>query len=295
MNVKDRKTEHETLTRRVVLTGGLGCALTLLVTQRVLGAGANGPPQSATGLIAVSGNSELYVFRGTDENRTVIAATWMAMHDHGSTLRVHAGDQSWAVEIPDQHSSPTFTQDRGCLIFAGDIENRFVGHDTRFKAVVIELPTEKISQGGSIPVWAERISEQGRRLRMGSPFIAKLIAGNVPIAKLYHASSPAQDGEEFTRLVADAIAANAQANGCASNAHLYGRRVASAITPDALRYDPQLPVGFTFAAQNGRHPDDAAQSVVDTVLNATPTAQVSQSRFSLRGDFPYFSQPSTHA
>jgi hypothetical protein len=297
MNLKNRDTAHGTLTRRVVLTGGLGCALTLLIPHRVLGDTGENRQAHGNSDVEVDDNgvADLYVFRASDAKRTVIAATWTALHDHGSMLRVHAGEETWAVEVPAGPSSPTFTNERGCQIFSGDILSRSVGNDARLQAVVIEAPIDAISKGGSICVWAERISQQGRRLRFGSPFMAKLVAQNVPAAKFYHASSPEADGEEFTRLVAAAVSVNAHASGYAGNAELYGRRVASAITPDAMRFDPNLPVGFTFAAQNGRHPDDAAQSVVDTVLNGTLTPQVSQSRFPLKGEFPYFLQPFTRA
>ena len=291
MNLKDRETEHETLTRRVVLTGGLGCALTLLIPQHVLRAenrtkpGDTMPPSD-------SHDVELYVFRGAGENRTVLAASGSALHD-GSTIHVHAGVKSWTIQMPNRNS--IFTQERGSLIFAGDILNRLAGHQPPLKAVVIEVPTDRIFAGGPTPVWAERISTQGQRLRIGSPFMAQLIVGNESASKLYHASSPTQDGEELNRLVAEAICVKAEAHGYAGNARLYGRRVASAITPDALRFDPTLPVGFTFAAQNGRHPDDAAQSIVDTVLRGSVTPPVAQSRFPMRGEFPYFVQPFTQA
>jgi hypothetical protein len=293
--LKDRETEHGTLTRRVVLTGGLGCALTILIPQHAVGAAANRTALADPRLPLDQGLSALYVFRGSEKNRTVIAVTWTALYDQGTTLRIHAGHQSWSVDVPDRLSSPTFGNERGCQLFAGDILNRFVGHDARLKAVVLEAPADMIGRGGSIPVWAERISQQGHRLRIGSPFMATLVAQNVAVAKLYHASSPAEDGEELTRLVAEAVAVNAHASGYAGNAQIYGRRVASAITPDALRFDPRLPVGFTFAAQNGRHPDDAAQSVVDTVLNGTPTPQIAEARFPLKGEFPYLLPPAERA
>jgi hypothetical protein len=292
MNLKDRQTEHETLTRRVVLTGGLGCALTLLIPQRVLRA-ENREGQSNPTPQSISHDAELYVFRGAGGNRTVLAATWNALPDNGSTVHVHAGEKCWSIPMP--HGNSIFTQERGSQIFAGDILNRLAGRQPPLKAVVIEAPTDEIFASGPTPVWAERISTHGRRLRIGSPFMAKLIVGNEPASELYHASSPTQDGEELTRLVAEAISVKAEAHGYAGNAQLYGRRVASAILPDALRFDPTLPVGFTFAAQNGRHPDDAAQSIVETVLRGAVTPPPAQSRFPLTSDFPYFVQPFTQA
>lgn len=289
--MKDRETEHG-LTRRVVLTGGLGCALTLLIPRRGLGYAGEYLTAHADSNLHIEGSiSDLYVFRGSEEDRTVIAATWTSLYEHGSTLRLHAGNETWAVAVPDDPSRSLSYNERGCRIFSGDILNRSAGHVAQLKAVVIEAPTDMISKSGSLAVWAERISQQGRRFRIGSPFLAKLVADNVGVAKLYHAGSPERDSAEFTRSVAEAISKHAHASGYAGNAQLYGRRVAAAITPDALQFDPHLPVGFTFAAQNGRHPEDAAQSVVDTVLSGTLRPQMSQSRLPLKGEFPYFLRP----
>jgi hypothetical protein len=292
MNLKNRETERgTTLTRRIVLTGGVGCALTLLLPEYVLGSAENRSAATDTRPAVDGGSPELYAFRGSSENSIVMAATWTALSGQDSQVRIHAGERHWAVEIPAGLSNSTSVSESGCRIFRGFILDRTAGRNAQTQAVVIEAPSQIISSGGATPVWAERIS-RGTRLRFGSPFMARLVAKSIPVAKLYHASSPAEDGEELRRLVAEAISVNARQNGYMSNALPYGRRIASAITPDALRFDPQLPVGFTFAAQNGRHPKDAANSVVDTVLNGALAAPDPQTSLPLTGQFPYFPQPS---
>lgn len=288
MDLKDRNT---TLTRRIVLTGGAGCALTLIIPRLVRGAVARGSADADTGAPAGGGNSELYVYRSSDRSRTVLAATWTAPSHCESELRVHAGAKSWTVEVRGEPSIPIFSQQDECQLFSGDVLDRVHGHGARLKAVVIEAPTHIISSGRVAGVWAERFSQDGTRVRFGSAFMARLVATDPAAAKLYHASSPTEDGEELTQRVAKAIAANARASGYTGNASAYGLRVASAITPDAVLFDPISPVGFTFAAQNGRHPDDPVQSVVDSVLHGTLTPRVSPPSLPLEDRFPYFPQP----
>ena len=62
--------------------------------------------------------------------------------------------------------------------------------------------------------------------------------------------------------MSNAIADNARAAE-APDPELHGRRLACILLPDVLRYDPKLPAGFTFAAQNGRHPEEASDIVVN--------------------------------
>ena len=50
-----------------------------------------------------------------------------------------------------------------------------------------------------IDIWAERL-RYGSRQRTGSPFLAKLVAGNRSLEALYHASSPADDRIVLTKL-----------------------------------------------------------------------------------------------
>jgi hypothetical protein len=67
------------------------------------------------------------------------------------------------------------------------------------------------------------------------------------------------------------ISRRLRAAGSQVNPESHGRRLASLLLPDVLRYDPHLPVGFTFAARNGRHPLESADEMVYATLNGGKT------------------------
>jgi hypothetical protein len=39
------------------------------------------------------------------------------------------------------------------------------------------------------------------------------------------------------------------------------------LLPDVIHFNPKLPVGFTFAAQNGCHPGDGAREIAASLLD----------------------------
>jgi hypothetical protein len=146
----------------------------------------------------------------------------------------------------------------------------------------METPNQVIAGTAPIGIWAERFARGGTRHRIGSPFMAKILAENETMAEMYHAISPCDDRRVLTEGVVKAIASKAQ------GPNAYGRRLASLVLPDVLRYDPALPLGFTFAAQNGRHPFDASEVVVHSILSGSPTAVSVVAVGRLQQDFPYF-------
>jgi hypothetical protein len=284
--LKDNKSATSSMmTRRIVLTGGMGCALALLIPKHALAVSQSPRLPSELGSESES-RSDLFAFRGSETDSTVIAVTWVGASFAESNLRIHAGERMWDVVVSEANSRPNRWNTNDSKIFAGNIGGE--AGETR-RAVVIETPTQLISHGEALDIWAERFDDDGSRFRTGSPFLADIVACDREVARLYHASSPAQDSDELAHLVARSVAAKARANGYAANADQYGRRVASIVTPDVLRYSPKHPVGFTFAAQNGRHPDDASQVVVDTVLNGALGRASSKPASLLQNRFPYFS------
>ena len=60
------------------------------------------------------------------------------------------------------------------------------------------------------------------------------------------------------------------------------------ILPDTLRFHPARPSGFTFAAMNGRRPEDAVDPVVQTILAGAPRAGRSDLQYQPSSQFPYF-------
>jgi hypothetical protein len=289
----DQSAVSKTISRRVVLTSGVTCALTLAIPQCVL----SFPSQSASS-VARSGpdehRSNLYVFPGGSSGRTTIAATWPILSRLSSELRVHVGEHSFTIPVSKDSSDSSRWDDNGGQFFSGDLLIRTAERDLRVKGIVAELPNDMFAQQGFTNTWAERIAN-GVRHRIGSPFLADIIAKDSRAASLYHASSPHLDDEALSGIVAAVVTKNAESSGYAGDAQKYGRRVASALMPDVMRYNPHLPVGFTFAGQNGRHPNDAAQSVVTAVVSGVLAYTPNPPRLRLNQHFPYFPQPPVRA
>lgn len=131
----------------------------------------------------------------------------------------------------------------------------------------------------------------GLRQRIGRPFLSDLVAENEGLAAIYHSLTPAEDRDMLMKPLATAIADRLRANGMAVNTTSHGRRLASALLPDVLRYDLHRPTGFTFAAQNGRHPAESAGEMVSAFLNGgAPSATSVRSERQTVETFPYFRQ-----
>jgi hypothetical protein len=273
MQGTSRNPEARTITRRTILGGSIACAVASVIPQTLLG--------EMSGL--QQGRANLYVFPGAQMGTTVIATTWPNPTGRNLDVRVHTGAQSWRVQILDSTPNGASWQQHGCRIFAGNVAEH-VG------AIVIEAPNRILNGGGPIGVWAERFTQTGWRQRLGSPFVAAVVAEDGELARRYHSLSPADDRAELMDSVAGVIASRAERSGLAGDPVAYGKRLASRLLADVLHYNPRLPSGFTFAAQNGRHPADASALVVDTILNGTPAFTAEERIAQLQTPFPYFSQ-----
>jgi hypothetical protein len=273
MQGTSRNSETMTMTRRTILGGGIACAVASAIPQNLF-AEIAGLKQN---------RANLYVFPGEQTGTTVIATIWPSPIGHNFHVKVHAGAQSWTVQTMDGTAAGTSWQQDGCRMFAGNV-TRYAG------AVVVEAPNRMLNGGGAIGVWAERFTETGSRQRAGSPFVAAIVAEDYELARRYHSLSPAEDRAGLLEGIAKAITSRARRSGLVGDPEAHGKRLASRLLPDVLQYNPQLPAGFTFAAQNGRHPADASALIVDTILNGSPafTSEVGSTQLQIQ--FPYFSQ-----
>ena len=182
------------------------------------------------------------------------------------------------------------SEQHGCRIFAGSVATQPGSDGVVLKAVIIEMPKELLAGSGTLDIWAERVLHTGQRQRVGSPFIAALVAEDAGLARSYHNISPSDDRAILMEDVVRAIAAKGRKSGMAGDPDAYARRVASRLLPDVLHYDPQWPSGFTFAAQNGRHPEEVSDLVVDTILSGSPAAGSPKADIRLQKPFPFFSR-----
>jgi hypothetical protein len=136
-------------------------------------------------------------------------------------------------------------------------------HSVQLELAVLDWTVE--------PIWAERLGA-GPRRRIATPFLAALIAQDPSLGSLYHASSPDTDEKHLLTPVSELIERRARQSGFEGDSRAYGKRLARAVLPDVLRFDPKRPAGFTFAARNGRHPADNESVVVNSILSGTVSA-----------------------
>ncbi len=275
MTMRETTTKFETttITRRTILSGGIACAVASVTPRRLL-AGITGWKQ---------GRANLYVFPGAQKGTTVLAATWPTPMKRNLHVKIHAGKQSWNVQVLDNTADAASWKQDDCRIFAGNVNEHAA-------AVIVEAPNRMLNGRGAIGVWAERFTDAGSRQRTGSPFMAAIVAENYQLARHYHSISPAEDPAALAKDVAEAIAARARKHGFVGDPDAYGRRLASRFLPDVLHYDPELPTGFTFAAQNGRHPGESSALVVGTILNGSPAFTTEEPIPHWQTRFPYLSQ-----
>jgi hypothetical protein len=273
MQGTSRNPDTRTITRRTILGGSIACAVASVIPQTLVG--------ETSGL--QQGRADLYVFPGAQLGTTVIATIWPSPIGRNLDVRIHVGAQSWRAQSLDNTANGASWHQDGCRIFAGDVAKQF-------GAVVMETPSKILNGGGPISVWAERFTQTGSRERLGSPFVAAIVAEDVELARRYHALSPTDDRAELTESVARLIASRARRSGLSGDSGAYGKRLTARLLPDVLHYDSRLPAGFTFAAQNGRHPAEASALVVDTMLNGCPAFTAEARVAQLQTSFPYFSQ-----
>ncbi len=287
-------TQVTLMTRRNLLSRGVVCALACLVPGRMPRAMAK--PRTAVGVDEVQCGPNLYAFPSPGTKKTtVVALTWptLSREEYAgsqpvSEVRIHSGSQRWDVRGLESDEDATTSEEKGCRIFAGSIDP----NGAILKTVVVEAPTEIFARDRSAGIWAERFTKDGGRERIGSPFLAEILAGNLALADLYHRTSPGGDRGRLMQEVAASIAANARARGNVGDPDAHGRRLADLLLPDVLRYDPNRPVGFTFADQNGRHPQDASELVVNSILTGDLLSTRGRPNVRLQDEFPYFLQPS---
>jgi hypothetical protein len=294
---EENKVDTCRLTRRAALGGGIAMGLACLLPREILrrlGTPYGSPAGQRT---RVNGKrSNLYAFAGPIGETTVIALTWpQQSRDSGrdmdpiTEVRIHTGPESRSISMPSENTRAVEWEDNGCRVFTGSVCAATEAEERQVNAVVLEMPKHVVLGKPAMEIWAELQSESGARRRIGSPFLSELVAKDDALADLYHASSPAVDLQLLAAGVEEAVTARACAAGHVSKPQQYGRRLVSSLLPDFLHFDPTQPSGFTFASQNGRHPAESSDVVVNSLLSGSPAIGSSAPGTAhLKSDFPYF-------
>ncbi|CAM2157274.1 protein of unknown function [Pararobbsia alpina] len=253
-------TDSGTVSRRAFLGAAAAVALPLVVgtsaahavllsqAKTVLGVGS--PPAHF--------KHDIYAFHGHTTDRCVLAVTVRTVSDAGFALQARPAavtfrtrDREWPVGLAGADARPDYDTEGAHRAFSGFVQS--VGNDRAdaIHAVVLELPIAEVMANNveEQHVWAEIRLETGQVLRAGNPFASHLARG-----------------------------------GAVSNPP----RAAQLARHDGLSFKPGQPVGFTYADQNGRHPADHVDAVVDTLLFGRASDITARSALAWRDMFPYF-------
>ena len=223
---------------------------------------------------------ELFAFRSQGTGSHVLAVVVSAagidaarQSSPGFDVDIHAGERTWAVR-PLQKIGKTL-EDREYNMYAGEVHGPL-------------SPSIKPSSWKPEPNFGARVgvSASGPTFFLSkgnaskSAIRSSMILARFPdIATHYRAALSNQEKAELVDLLIERAAATENAST---------RRVALLLVQDALSYHPDLPMGFTFAGRNGRHPSDDAASVIATVLAGAVTPRGDAPPFMLGSTFPYF-------
>lgn len=282
------------ITRRSMLRGGAAYALASAVPTNLLGEtlSRNASQTSSTGHSPSPFQPELYAFRGARQDSTVIAVTWAEEPTWDCMVRIHAGTKTWQIKVP-AHGSFQSQHNGASSLFIGKVVTPAKAYGGIMTAVVMEVDARAIGQHGLTEIWAERMVG-GLRQRIGAPFLSNIMKDHTQFASLYHTSSPDTDKTLLLQPLSVVIARRLRTAGSLVNPDSHAFRLATALLPDVLPYDSRLPAGFTFAAQNGRHPSESLDEVVHTVLNGgKPSGSTGVGSQPFVKSFPYFEQWTT--
>jgi hypothetical protein len=231
---------------------------------------------------------ELFVFRAPDSANTVIGLAIPADHAPfaASNARIHVGPKTWSVNLRGP-ASPQFANHDRVRVFAGrgTMGVRFV------EAIVLELEAPELASTATLDVWAEISRGEKLRRRVGNPIVAELVRCDRELGRIHHRTSPADDRLLLTPVVTRIVAARARRLGMASDPDAYARRLADAILPDVIGFEPASPVGFSYAGQNGRHPAERTAEIVHTLLGASLVPVLAEPETMLLDRFPYLISP----
>jgi hypothetical protein len=254
-----------------------------------------GVARSSSASTTVRSAADLFVFRSSDNSNLVFAvlspeSVASSVSPARFDVSIHAGPKSWTESSVRSLQTGAITERRHSRIFAGEVVGPSAISAVRHTAIVVESPPDLVPAGEVLDVWAEVRNEDGTRFRVGNPFLGGILARDPALSSAYHATSSAEDRTLFTRLLVSRLVTLGTASGIA-NSHEHARRLAARMLPDVIHYRPDLPVGFNFASQNGRHPADDTATVVQTILTGSVARRPTSRPIRLTANFPYFPQP----
>lgn len=229
-------------------------------------------------------HADLFAFSPGRPDRLVIAlVTEMPALDAApERVLLHAGNQQWDIDGAEDSGR----YESGDRLFSGAIIGWEAGRDRVYKATLIETQTPPRPPQGSLGIWAERFGASGRQ-RIGNPIVAELLTVDRTLHARHSQTTPHDDRAWLAVPLAERVA-NIAARAGVRAPRAYARRVAERFLPDVIAFRPGSAIGYTFAAQNGRHPAEDVNRLTATILTGSPAALPRSTHFAISNIFPYF-------
>ena len=232
---------------------------------------------------------ELFAFKAPG-GRDLVFALALAPESCGQserdplTARLYAGTASWTVgPCAFRNTCDVFSD--GSHLFSGQVSGTGSNGDkTMVRLIAIATPAECMPPG-TLEVWAQLVGTDGALSRVGNPVLAQLLADDPRLSRCY----PDVDGQALSAAIGRRLSMGA-ATRIGGDGQARAKRLTELLLPDTLRFDPESPSGFTFAAMNGRRVEDAIDPVVRTLLADAPRSGGSTGRYHASGLFPYFAR-----
>ena len=264
-------------TRRKVLAGCVGLTATAAIAPWAVQATRH------------RRQAELFAFAAPDRDDVVFALavnprSLEKAESERLTVRLHVGEYLWTLEPFVLGRKDLALQSAGQL-FSG-LVSRVDRHEAAAHLIAVAVPAGRLPPQ-RLDVWAEIISTGGMRSRVGNPVVSRLLDDDARLSRLHAGLHPAVDRRLLSDAVANRIAARPEGE-TDPEIRARAKHLTGLILPDTLRFNPARPSGFTFAAMNGRRPDDAVDPVVQTILAGAPQGGRSDLQYRPSSQFPYF-------
>jgi hypothetical protein len=165
-------------------------------------------------------------------------------------------------------------------------------HDRTIAAIVLEVPTDLISQTPRVDVWATVMlhghAPDQQVARWGLPLFTHIFLRDDELREQFNRTTPPEDNAAFVSSTVDAVTRYVTASGTATDPARYARRVAALFGSFSLPYELGSDASFDFAGFNGRALNDNVMDVMLTLLvNAPLSTGIRPDPARFATDWPY--------
>jgi hypothetical protein len=177
-------------------------------------------------------------------------------------------------------------------------------HDRTVAAIVLEVPTDLISQTPRVDMWVT-VTLHGHApdqqvARWGLPLFTHIFLRDDELREQFNRTPPGEDDATFVSSTIDMVSRYVTASGAVADPSAYARRVASLFGSFSLPYELGSAASFDFVGFNGRALKDNVMDVMLTLLvNAPLSTGIRPDPTRVTSDWPYLlpapaGRPTTH-